>query len=66
MNRESEMMIEGLAVDVIQLIMEKEGLDYAEAMDKLYTSDIFRKLERPETGRYYQSVVYIYDCMGDK
>ena len=63
MSREIEMMIEGLAADVIQIIMEEEGLDFEHAMDKLYTSDVFRKLERPETGLYYQSPVYVYDCL---
>ena len=63
MSREIEMMIEGIAADVIQIIMEEEGLNCEQAMDKLYTNAVFRKLERPETGLYYQSPVYIYDCM---
>ena len=66
MSREMEMMIEGLTADVVSIIMEEEDLDYIQALDKFYVSDVFRKLERPETGLYYQSAVYLYDCLTEE
>ncbi len=34
-----------------------------EAINTFMSSETFRKLELPETGLYYQSPVYIYDCL---
>lgn len=61
--REFEMMVEGLAADVLQLLVTKGGCSLEEALDYLYKSRTFHALERPETGLYYQSPVYIYDCL---
>ncbi len=57
------MQVEGLAKDVIEILMEEKNLSIEEAMDIFYRSNTYRKLERPETGLYYQGPVYIYDFL---
>ena len=61
--REFEFQVEGLAADVIQLLVTEDGISIEQAMDTLYQSRTFRALERPETGLYYTSPVYIYDLI---
>ena len=61
--REFEMQVEGLAADVIQLLVSEDGMTIETAMDTLYRSRTFRALERPETGLYYESPVYVYDML---
>lgn len=61
--REIEMLVEGIAADVLQILVSKDGYSLEEALDYLYKSRTFHALERPETGLYYQSPVYIYDCL---
>ena len=62
-NRDKQFMIECLTESVIQMLMEDYGYDIANAMDKLYRSDTYRKLEDERTGLYYQSAVYLFDIL---
>ena len=38
-----------------------ETLTGREALDKLYKSTTFAKIEDPQTGLYYQGAVYVFD-----
>ena len=62
-NRDKQFMIECLTESVIQMLMEDYGYDIATAMDTLYRSDTYRKLEDERTGLYYQSAVYLFDIL---
>ena len=61
--REIEMQIEGVTADVVELIMKHQGKSLLEAFNILYTSKVFMKLSKAEAGLYYQSPVYVYDCL---
>lgn len=48
------------------MIMEEYHLTYRDAIDKLYKSRTFSKVEDPETGLYYQSPVYVFDMLKEE
>ena len=58
---EKQFLIETLCEDLIPMIMEEYNLSDREALDKLYKSNTFSKLEDPQTGLYFQGAVYVFD-----
>ena len=54
-----EIMKDKLAVELTDWFMETYGYTAAEALDILYTSETFDRLQNSATGFYYQSVGYI-------
>ncbi len=58
---ERQFLIETLCEDLIPMIMEEYNLTDREALDKLYKSNTFAKIEDPLTGLYYQGAVYVFD-----
>lgn len=56
-------MIEHVAADLIQLLVEKRGMTFVDAVDTLYTSDTYAKLSNPKTGLYFQSPNYVYSYL---
>ncbi len=61
--RQIKMMQEDMYADLIQLLME--GYDYTleKAMETLYNSETFARLQDVETGLYYQSPGYVYSFL---
>ena len=45
------------------MLMEKYGWDMRRALDELYASTVFAKLNDPECGLYYQGAVYIFQFL---
>lgn len=58
-----QFMKECVISGVIKLIMEEQGLDIEDAMQRFYTSDTFTRLDNNLTGLYTQSPVYLYDML---
>ena len=58
---ERQFLIETLCEDLVPMIMEEYNLSDKEAIDKLYKSNTFSKIEDPDTGLYYQSPVYVFE-----
>ena len=52
--------IEGIAKDIVLLLMKDFDMDMKEALRTLYTSDTYTKLQDPKTGLYFQSPQYVY------
>ena len=48
------------------MLMEEQGLSMDKAMDTVYCSHTFEKVERPSTGLYYQSAVYVMDMLREE
>lgn len=61
--RDKQFLIEGISHDVIEMLMDNCHLSLEEAMDTLFNSSTFDKLENEKTGLYYQSPVYIMDML---
>ncbi|MDE6750732.1 MAG: hypothetical protein K2K21_16970 [Lachnospiraceae bacterium] len=61
-----EQLIEFVTQDIIEMITIEQGLEYDEAMNKFYYSEVFEKLQNIETGLYMQSPAYVYDLFKDE
>ena len=61
-----QFLIECLCEDIIPMIMEEYHLTDKDALDRLYKSKTFSKIEDPETGLYYQSPVYVFDILKEE
>jgi hypothetical protein len=56
---EYEYLKSQLTARIIQILVEENGMSMTDAFDKVYSSDIFKKLSDPATGLYLQSPRYI-------
>ncbi len=56
-----EQLIEYITSDIILFIMAEKNISMIEAMQSLYSSDTFLKLNDIETGLYIESPTYVYD-----
>lgn len=58
--------IESLTTELTEMLMERYGWDLLKAMDTLYNSETFAKLNDPKCGLYYQGSVYVFDFLKDE
>ncbi len=58
-----EMMKEDMSSELVELLMKNWNCSMEEAMDTLYNSDAFDRLQDKNTGLYYQSPGYIYNYL---
>lgn len=61
-----KMMQEDMYVKLIQILMEKYGYTLEKAMDTLYNSETFARLQDANTGLYYQSPGYVYSFLNSE
>lgn len=54
-------MLEFIVPRLVRTIMEKQDLTEKEALSELYTSDLYRQLEREETKLWHLSVPTLYE-----
>lgn len=50
---------ERLLTQMIQILINEKHLSLEEAMDRVYTSELFEKLSNPDTGLFTQSARYL-------
>ena len=58
-----EMMKEDLSAELIELLMKDWHYSQIEALEVLYNSDTFDRLQDTRTGWYYQSAGYVYSFL---
>ncbi|WP_295729054.1 hypothetical protein [uncultured Muribaculum sp.] len=56
-------LFEGISSDVVRYLIERDGMDLAEAISTFHNSETFAKLEDFETGLYIESPAYVYDLL---
>lgn len=61
-----KIMQEEMYADLIQLLMEKHGYSIEKAMEILYNSETFSRLQDANTGLYYQSPGYVYSFLNNE
>lgn len=61
--KEIQYMNECMLRDLAVMLIGEYNISLAEALDILYNSDTFEKLQDPETGFYFQSPVYVFDFL---
>ena len=54
-------MLEFIIPRLIRMLMEKQSLTEKEALTQLYSSELYRQLEREETKLWHLSVPTLYD-----
>ncbi len=63
MSKDMQFQIECLAAELTEMLMETYGWDMRKALDELYASETFSKLNNPACGLYYQGAVYVFDYL---
>lgn len=58
-----QFQIEYLASELTEMVMEHYGWDMLKALDTVYNSETFAKVNDPKTGMYYQGSVYVFDFL---
>ena len=63
MTPDIQFQIECLTAELIEMLMAEYGWDIHRALDELYSSATFAKLNEPQCGLYYQGAVYIFQFL---
>ena len=63
---EKKQLIEYAIQDIVEMISKDQNVEYDEAMNFFYESEIFDKIQDVETGLYRESSAYIYDLYKDE
>lgn len=61
-----EQLIEYIVQDIVYMFSSDQDIEYDEAMNKFYNSQVFEKLQDKETGLYMESSEYVYDLFKDE
>lgn len=61
-----EIMKEDQSAELIDLLMKNRQYSLDQAMDVLYNSETFSRLEDDNTGFYYQSPGYVYSYLDEE
>lgn len=64
--QEFKFMVEGVTSDLIQLMIDRQGCSFSEAVNAVYGSSIYAALLRPASGLYSQSSGYVYSLLKDE
>lgn len=56
-------LFEGISVDVVGYLVERDGMELPEAISVFHNSETFSKLEDFDTGLYIESPAYVYDLL---
>lgn len=63
LTQDIQFQIECLAAELAEMLMAEYGWDIPRALDELYLSATFAKLNDPECGLFYQGAVYIFQFL---
>ena len=61
-----QFQIECLTNELIAMLMEERGMTMEQAMDALYNSHTYEKVEKTSTGLFYQGAVYVMDVLREE
>ena len=61
-----DQLLEYSIQDIVDMISTDQSIEYDEAMNKFYNSEVFEKLIDKETGLYLESPKYVYDLFKDE
>ena len=64
--QDRQFQIECLTNELVAMLMEERGLTMEQAMDAVYSSHTFEKVERASTGLFYQGSVYVMDMLREE
>ena len=61
-----DQIIEYIIQDIVDMLATDQNIEYDEALNKFYNSEVFEKLQDKETGLYLESSEYVYDLFKDE
>jgi len=61
-----QFQIECLTNELIAMLMEERNITMEQAMDIIYNSHTYEKVERASTGLFFQSAVYVMDLLQEE
>ena len=62
-SQQRQIMKDDLAVELVECLINEFHYSPQEALDALYTSETFERLQDDETGMYFQSAGYVYSFL---
>ena len=63
MNNEQQILLEGATSDLVECVVRYEGVTLPDALDMVYKSRLYQKMENPLTGLYREGPIYLYDML---
>lgn len=63
LTQDIQFQIECLTAELAEMLMAEYGWDIHRALDALYSSTTFAKLNNPDCGPYYQGAAYIFQFL---
>lgn len=63
MNSDIQFQIECLTTELTEMLIDKYGWDIVKALDELYSSETYLRLNDPACGLYYESSVYVFSYL---
>ena len=52
--------------ELVEWVARERSLDVKEAMRVVYESELYKKLQDPETGLYREGPLYLYDMIAEE
>ena len=62
----AEMLMEYIVQDIVAWLMDEEPISMEEALHWFYTSEVFSKLDDPDTGLYLDAPLSVYKLFQDE
>ena len=59
----AEYLISNIIDNLVSYVMEDGGIGIEESLDKVYGSEVIKKLQDKDTELYVQSPAYVYEMM---
>jgi len=66
MTSKQDFLVEGIVNDMTLWLMQEQGLSLQEALNVIYNSHFFEKLQNPGTGLYSESSAYNYELLSSE
>lgn len=63
MTPDIQFQIECLSSELTSMLMETYGWDIKKALDQLYSSETYKRLNDPACGLYYEGAVYVFQFL---
>ena len=63
MSKDIQFQIECLSIELVSMLMEEYDWDMRRALDELYLSETYKKLNDTKCGLYYESAVYVFSFL---
>ena len=63
MSNDIQFQIECITAELTDMLMEKYGWGIKKALDELYSSETFARLNDPACGLYYEGAVYVFSYL---